>query len=155
MYSSIFSSTSRSRSEIERNSMTKSGQISVNSSCSSSVRRFHRLFGIHDASGDRFAPLGSVKMVEESNTTPVPSCSAQTTSRGDLRVSPSRFRIGGRHDDQLLLRGHLDPKIAIVATKPEKLIVSQADGTQAENKPKGCVCFSCRGSGDSLPLRRS
>ena len=46
--------------------MTKSGQISVKLSFSPCVNRSHRLFGIHDASGERFAPFGNVNPAEES-----------------------------------------------------------------------------------------
>src|SRR5215472_16125380 len=81
MYSSIFSCTSGSRSDGERSSRTKSGQISVNFSFSSFINRFHRLFGIQHASGDRFAPLGNVSSDEESKQYPLPSCSAQLKSR--------------------------------------------------------------------------
>ncbi len=49
----------------ERSSTTKSGQSGGNFSCSSSVNASHRSFLTHAKSGERFAPFGSVKTVEE------------------------------------------------------------------------------------------
>src|SRR2546427_1613251 len=77
IYSSIFSFISVTRCDGERSSMTKSGQISVKLSFSPCVNRSHRLFGIHDPSGERFAPFGNVNPAEESKNTPVPSRLAQ------------------------------------------------------------------------------
>ena len=45
---------------MDRSSRTQSGQIAVIVCFSSFVNRFQRLFGIHAASGDRFAPFGNV-----------------------------------------------------------------------------------------------
>ena len=68
-------------SERGLSSTTKSGQIGENcSSLSSSVRAFQRSFKIHAASGERVAPLGSLKPAEESNPVPRASAIAQTTS---------------------------------------------------------------------------
>src|SRR5262245_16711514 len=61
--------------------MTKSGQIRLNASFSSSGRLSHLDFSIQDASGDRLDPLGRVNSDDESNTSPVPFCSDQFTKR--------------------------------------------------------------------------
>lgn len=64
----------------ERSSITKSGQIGAKEAFCSSVKVFQRSSLIHDASGERIAPLGKVKPVLESNVSPVPSFSAQFAS---------------------------------------------------------------------------
>jgi hypothetical protein len=48
------------------NSMTKSGQIGAKEAFSAAVRAFQRSSLIHDASGERVAPLGKVKPALES-----------------------------------------------------------------------------------------
>jgi hypothetical protein len=62
------------------NSMAKSGQIGAKEAFSAAVRVFHRSSLIHDASGERVAPLGRVKPALESKPIPVPFCSVQTQS---------------------------------------------------------------------------
>src|SRR5688572_2350150 len=81
MYSSIFSSRSTLRSEGDRSSITKSGQIRLNRFFSSMVSLFQRLLRIHDASGERFAPFGNVNSELESKHSPDPSSSAQFPNR--------------------------------------------------------------------------
>lgn len=54
----------------ERKSITKSGQIRGNLSYCSGVKDSHLAKGIHTASVKRSAPLGNLKQVEESKTTP-------------------------------------------------------------------------------------
>src|SRR5437867_3018292 len=80
-YSSIFSCSLESRFESDRNSVTKSGQIWWNFLRSSLGIAYQRLLGIQAASGERFAPSGSVNPALESKHTPVPSCSVQFAKR--------------------------------------------------------------------------
>src|SRR5437879_12423178 len=76
-YSPMFPRMAESGSEGDRNSMTKSGQTAKNLCRCSIVKEFHRVFGIHAASGDRKAPFGSQKPAVAPKHTPVPSCSLQ------------------------------------------------------------------------------
>src|SRR2546423_5584440 len=97
MYSCIFSCKTRSESVCERNSTTKSGQSGGKLLRSSSVSAFQRASFTQARSGERFAPFGSEKTVEESKLTPVPSRFAQlpnSTIKLKLRfpVSPP---VGG------------------------------------------------------------
>ncbi len=43
-------------------------------------------------------------------------------------------------------------KFVIVVTKPEKLIIRQADGANVQREPNPCFCFDCRCSSQHLPL---
>src|SRR5215210_4365454 len=81
MYSSIFFRAVFSRSVFDRNSTTKSGQIGEKVSFSSLVSASQRSRRIQEASGERCAPLGSVKPADESKGKPLLSVSAQTVSR--------------------------------------------------------------------------
>lgn len=58
------------RSDRERNSITKSGQIGANASRSSLDNASQRFVAIQEASGPRFEPSGSVKSTDESNVVP-------------------------------------------------------------------------------------
>src|SRR2546426_9160046 len=97
MYSVIFSRTVERRSDLERNSTTKSGQIGANSLRSASVNASQRSRRIQETSGERLAPLGSVKPVEESKPTPVPSVSTHSKNRPEskkFRLPPSETTGG-------------------------------------------------------------
>ena len=54
------------------NSIAKSGQIGAKEAWNAAVRAFQRSSLIHDASGERVAPLGRVKPALESKPIPVP-----------------------------------------------------------------------------------
>src|SRR5215469_13732512 len=98
MYSRIFIRSFFFRSVLDRSLTTKSGQMEAKPiSFCSVVRASHLSLRIHEASGDRTAPLGSVKAVEESKALPVPSAFDQTTScdvRSALRI-PVPPLVGG------------------------------------------------------------
>src|SRR5439155_23787767 len=81
IYSCIFSCNIERRSVGERNSTTKSGQSGANPSRCSVLSASHRSRRTHETSGERLAPLGRVKSVEESKTTPEPSMSAHAVTR--------------------------------------------------------------------------
>ena len=74
-------------SERERSSTTKSGHKGGNSSCSSAASASHRDRGTQARSGERLAPLGSVKPVDESKPRPVPSASTHRLN------SPMRVKL--------------------------------------------------------------
>src|SRR5690242_16474130 len=80
MYSFILFFTAVSRSVEERSSTTKSGQRGMNRGRFDGGSAASRLRRTHDASGERVAPLGSLKPAEESNALPVPPVSAQLPS---------------------------------------------------------------------------
>ena len=79
-YSSIFSCVSDRESDGDNNSMTKSGHSGRNRSFCSAVSVLNRVRLTHATSGDRVAPLGSSKPVDESNVTPVPSARAHAAT---------------------------------------------------------------------------
>ena len=82
MYSAILRCMPASVSELERSSITKSGEMWANPRFfSSAVNSAKRLFRTQEASGERTAPLGKVKPALESKATPVPSSSAQIVTR--------------------------------------------------------------------------
>src|SRR5687768_1184728 len=80
MYSSIFALSFDKESDSERSSTTKSGQICANFPRCFLVKVFHLASFIQLKSGERTAPLGSVKPDEESKPFPVPSFSTQTAN---------------------------------------------------------------------------
>src|SRR5713226_3847237 len=70
MYSSIFVCKSLIESVRDLSSITKSGQIGGNCSCSAAVSLFHRSFRTQERSGDLLAPFGRENTVDESNPCP-------------------------------------------------------------------------------------
>src|SRR5918995_5360949 len=97
MYSSILASIGTRGSEGERNSIKKSGHRGRNLCFCSTVKFASRSRLTQEASGERIAPLGRTKPVEESKPTPLLSCLAHTptsvvSSKVRLPVSPP---VGG------------------------------------------------------------
>jgi hypothetical protein len=80
MYSSILAWRTGKRSVCERSSITKAGHKCQYPARLSSGSFPIASFGVHDASGDRRAPLGSRKPVEESAAIPRASFRAQLPS---------------------------------------------------------------------------
>src|SRR5258705_8682669 len=77
-YSCIFSCCAFNVFQRDRSSITKSGHNGAKRSCSSSVRASHLSLLTQETSGDKMAPLGRVKLAEESKPIPVPSFSTHT-----------------------------------------------------------------------------
>src|SRR5260370_33571575 len=131
MYYVIFSRTVERRSDLERNSTTKSGQIGANSLRSASVNASQRSRRIQETSGERLAPLGSVKPVEESKPTPVPSVSTHLpnrTARVKLRLPPSETTGG------------------IIIISPSLFISTRSSGCSAQNSANSTSVKRSRGA---------
>src|SRR6267142_6771643 len=97
MYSCILSCNAERESVWERNSITKSGHNGGNPLRCSSVRAYQHDSLTHARSGERFAPFGNEKTVDESNPTPVPSALAhepKDTDKAKLRL-PVSPPVGG------------------------------------------------------------
>src|SRR4028118_713317 len=77
MYSCILSWVSFKLSVGDINSQTKSGAMGGNFCFCSGVSASHLSFFIQETSGERFAPLGSLKQVEESKQIPSLVCRFQ------------------------------------------------------------------------------
>src|SRR5437867_6046702 len=127
MYSSIFAWTSERRSDGDRSSITKSGQTDASFSCCLFRNPVPSL--ARHPGGIR-ASLCAIRQRES-------RVGAETDARSILfapirqalnndEISPTCLRSCRRHDDQLSLRAHFDSKVAIVATKAQKLIIRQA-----------------------------
>jgi len=76
MYSRILACSLGRLSDSERNSITKSEQRGTKPFRCWGVRDSHRSLLTQDASGERLAPLGRLKPVEESKPSPKSSCSS-------------------------------------------------------------------------------
>src|SRR5215475_7489250 len=132
-YSCIFSCRSFRRSVGERNSTTKSGQINPKPSRSLLGSASQRSRFSQDASGERFAPLGRVKSVEESKAIPVPSSSVHASKR---RVSllfrrPESKLVGG-HNDQLSPSCEFKLKVWVLLTQAHELLFGQLSFVNVE-----------------------
>src|SRR4028118_2254039 len=79
MYSCILSWVSFKLSVGDINCKTKSGAMGGNFCFCSGVSASHLSFFIQETSGERFAPLGSLKQVEESKQIPSLVCRFQIT----------------------------------------------------------------------------
>src|ERR1039457_5712515 len=118
-YSRILSLSFRGRSVEDFNSIAKSGQRCQNLERLAGLSCAMRLFSVQAASGERRAPLGSTKPVEESLAKPRPSCSAHTSSCLLILVlrTPVNEYVGG-----------------ITNSSPSAVISKKRSGFSAQNR---------------------
>ncbi len=122
IYSSSFCCRTVKSSEGERNSATKAGHKGGKPSFSSAVSRSQRVRSTQARSGERLAPLGSVKPVDESKPMPVASRSTHWPKSAVIEVTAARLSCGG-HDDQVSFTAALDAQIAIQPAEHGKVLV--------------------------------
>ena len=123
-YSCILAWAISRSSEGDISSSTKSGAMGGNFSRASGGRASQRSFLIQATSGERLAPLGSLKPVDESKTSPSPASSFQTTKRlVSFGVALARFSPGGWHEDKFSPGVALNFDVGVGLTQVEKLLL--------------------------------
>ena len=104
--------------------MTKSGHKCQYCSRLAEPSSAMRLFKTHAASGDRRAPFGSTKPVEEP-ATPPPAVLLRPVAKlsGQLEVPKTGQRISGRHNDGFTLGGRLKREVGMLGAVRCELLV--------------------------------